>query len=53
MNEQTLVDKQSVDAALKILHRLEQMRGSEYMGGFRNGYRAALEDLGLIELEKK
>lgn len=52
MNEQTLIDKQSVDAALKILYRLEQLRGPEYMYGFSNGYRAALEDLELIEEEK-
>ena len=52
MNEQTLIDKQSVDVALKILYRLEQLSGSEYMLGFCNGYRAALEDLGLIEEEK-
>lgn len=52
MNEQVLVDKKKVDLALKILERLEQEGGSMYKHGFSDGYRAALEDLGLIE-EKK
>ena len=55
MNEQILVDKQKLDLALKILKRLEKTKdsGCDYDYSIHYGYRAALEDLGLIELEKK
>lgn len=53
-NEQVLVDKQKVDLALKILKRLEKTKdsGCDYDYSICYGYRAALEDLGLIEEEK-
>ena len=53
MNEQILVDKQKLDLALKILKRLEKAKDSGYDCSICYGYRAALEDLGLIEPEKE
>lgn len=52
MNEQILVDKQKLDLALKILKRLEKTKDSGCDCSICYGYRAALEDLGLIEEEK-
>ena len=54
MNEQILVDKQKLDLALKILKRMEKTKDSGYDCdyGICYGYKAALEDLGLIEEEK-
>lgn len=51
-NEQVLADKQKVDLALQILKRLEKAKDSGYDCSICYGYRAALEDLGLIEEEK-
>ena len=55
MNEQILVDKQKLDLALKILKRLEKTTdsGCDYDYSICYGYRAALEDLGLIEEENR
>ena len=53
MNEQILVDKQKLDLALKILKRLERTKDSGYDYSICYGYRAALEDLGLIEEENR
>ena len=55
MNEQVLVDKQKLDLALKILKRMEKTKDSGYDCdyGICYGYKAALEDLGLIEEENR
>ena len=53
MNEQILVDKQNVDLALRILKRMEESTASWCDKNACYGYRAALEDLGLIEPEKE
>lgn len=49
VDEKFFLDRRSVEVALKILNRMEKSITSTHDKNICYGYRAALEDLGVIE----